>query len=74
MCTRFCFSESLWWVWGLMLNVILPPYHLAGVSPLPLDVGFLLCVCVCVMQHSPVDDFSAVSFNFGVLTEENECT
>ena len=71
MCTRFCFSESLWWVWGLMLNVILPPYHLAGASPLPLDVG--LCVCVCVMQYSPVDDCSAASCNFGVLAEENEC-
>ena len=23
-------SEHLWWVWGLILNVICPSYHLAG--------------------------------------------
>ena len=32
----------LWWVWGLILNVILPSNYLAGVSPLPLDVGYSL--------------------------------
>jgi len=64
-----------------MLNVILPPYHLAGAFLCPWMWVFVfmcvcvgVCVCVCVMQHSPVDDFSAVNFNFGVLTEENECT
>ena len=56
-----------------MLNVILPPYHLAGAFLCPWMWVFV-CVCVWVMQHSPVDDFSAVNFNFGVLTEENECT
>ena len=37
-------SECLWWVWGLILNVIFPSYHLSGASPLPLDVGCLLKV------------------------------
>ena len=26
------------------------------------------------LQHSPIDDCSAASFNFGVLTEEDKCT
>ena len=37
-------SEHIWWVRGLILNAILPPYHLAEVSPLPLDVGYLFMV------------------------------
>ena len=32
-------SECLWQVWDLILNVILPLYHLAGASPLLLDMG-----------------------------------
>ena len=35
-------SKHLWQVWGLILNVILPSNYLAGVSPLPLDVGYSL--------------------------------
>ena len=49
-CTQELFEppECLWQVWGLILNVI---YHLARVSPLPLDMGYLLKVatvlCSC---------------------------
>ena len=40
-CTHSLFepSECLWQVWDLILNVILPLYHLAGASPLLLDMG-----------------------------------
>ena len=34
-------SEHLSWVWGLVLNSIHPSHHLVGVSPLPLEVGYL---------------------------------
>ena len=38
-------SEHLWWVWGLILNVIFaPPTILLGASPLPLDMGCLFLV------------------------------
>ena len=37
-------SESLWWVWGLILKVFRTSNHLAGASPLPLDVGYFLKV------------------------------
>ena len=44
-------SERLWQEWGLILKVNSPPYHLAGVSPLPFDMGYLLTVapalCSC---------------------------
>ena len=33
-------SVHFWWVWGLILNAILPFLPFAGASPLPLDVGF----------------------------------
>ena len=36
-------SDSLWWVWGLILNAILP-FLPIGASPLPLDVGYLFLV------------------------------
>ena len=62
-------SERLWWVWGLILNVILPLLHLIAASPLPLEVGYLF---FCGVQHSPVDDCSAGSCNFGVLAGEDE--
>ena len=44
--------------------------HLAGASPLPLGMGYLFLGGI---RHSPVDDCSAGSCNFGVLTED-ECT
>ena len=37
-------SECLWQKWGLILNAISPLYHLAGASPLPLDMGYLFLV------------------------------
>ena len=44
-------SERLWQEWGLILKVNSPPYHLAGVSRLPFDMGYLLTVapapCSC---------------------------
>ena len=42
-CTQGLFqpSEHLWWEWGLILN-IRPSYRLAGASPLPLVVVYLL--------------------------------
>ena len=45
-CARGLFEpfEHLRWVWGLILNTISPSYHLSGVSPLPLDMGYLLKV------------------------------
>ena len=45
-------SEHLWQVWGLILNAISPPsYRLAGASPLPLDVGYLLNVTPAPHSH-----------------------
>ena len=35
-------SEHLWEEWGLILNGSSPLYCLAGASPLPLDMGYLL--------------------------------
>ena len=63
-------SERLWWVWGLILNVIL--------SLLPSCLGFSLALGLGVsfyggIQHSPVDDCSEVGCNFAVLTGEDEC-
>ena len=60
-------SESLWWVWGLILNGILPL--------LPSCWGFSFALGCGVsffggVQHSPVDGCSAVSCNFGVLQEK----
>jgi len=70
-CTQVLFEliEHLWQVWGLILNTILPSYHLSGASPLPLDVGYLF---FGEIQHSPVDDCSAANCNFGVPTGEDE--
>ena len=43
-CTQGLFepSELLWRERGLILNANLPPYSLAGASPLSLDMGYLL--------------------------------
>ena len=37
--TLFEPSEHLWWVWGLILNMIYRSYPLVGASSLPLDMG-----------------------------------
>ena len=63
-------SERLWQVWGLILNAI---------SPLLLSFwgfSFALGRGVSIfggIQHSPIDSCSAMSCNFGVLIEEDEC-
>ena len=64
-------SEYLWWVWVLILNVILPSYHLVGVSPLFLDVKHLFFYEI---QHSPDYGCSSVSCNFGVLAGDEHTT
>ena len=60
-------SEHLWWVWSLILNVILPTYHLIGTSPLPLDtkmplvsflVGSNFLLWIVVQQWVAVLEFS----------------
>ena len=62
-CALFEPSEHLWWVWGLILNMI---------SPLLLSFwGFSFALGCGVSffggtQHSPVDGCSAASCNFGV--------
>ena len=45
-----------------------PSDHLFEASPLPLDMGYLFGG----IKHSPVNGFSAVSCNFGVLPGEDE--
>ena len=62
-------SEHLWWLWGLILNMILPL--------LPSWWGFSFALGCGVsffgrIQHSPVNRCSAVSCNFGVLVGEDE--
>ena len=62
-------SERVWWVWGLILNVI---------SSLLLSCWGFSFALECGVSffggiwHSPVDGCSAVSCNFGVLTGEDE--
>ena len=72
-CTQVLFepSKRFWWVWGLILNRILPL--------LPSCWGFSFALTCGVsfvggIQHSPVNGCSAVSCNFGVLTGGDECT
>ena len=73
MCTRISFepSECLWWVWGLILNVILP------LLPSYWDFSFALGCGVSFfggIQHSPSDGCSKVSYNFGTNTRILELT
>ena len=70
---KICLSplECLWWVWGLILNAILPL--------LPSCWGFSFALGCGVsffggLQHSPIDGCSAASCNFGVLAGEDKCT
>ena len=44
-------SEHLWRKCGLILNAVSPSYHLAGVSPLPLDVGYPVTVTPALQGH-----------------------
>ena len=64
-------SKSLWWVWGLILNMIS--------SLLPSCWGFSFALGRGVsfsggIKHSPVNGCSSASCNFGVLTGEEEHT
>ena len=68
-----CFqpSKCLWWMWGLFLSAVL--------LLLPSCWGFSFALESGVsffggIQHSPVDGYSTVSCNFGVLTGEDEHT
>ena len=63
-------SEHLWQVWGFFIPNVIFPLLLSfwGFS-------FALGCGVCFLgeiQHSPVDGCSAVSYNFEVLTGEDE--
>ena len=62
-------SEHLWWLWGLILNMILPllPSWWGFSFALGCGVSFFSRI-----QHSPVNRCSAVSCNFGVLVGEDE--
>ena len=64
-------SRHLWWVWGLIVNMVS--------SLLPSFWGFSFALGHGVsffggIEHSPVDSCSAGSCTFGVLTGEDECT
>ena len=71
-CTQVLFEpfKNLWWVWGLILNVILPLLLSCWGFSFNLGCGVSFFGGI---QHSPIDDCSAVSCNFGVLSEEDEC-
>ena len=61
VCTvQFEPSERLWRVWGLILNMIFPSYHLVGASPLPLDVRYLFLVGSNILQPTVVQQGVAV--------------
>ena len=64
-------SEHFWQVWGLILNMSSPliPSFLGFSFALGCGVSFFGGI-----QHSPDDDCSAVSCNFGLLTREDEHT
>ena len=66
----FEFSEHLWWVWGLILNMISPLLPSCWGFSFALARGFFFFFGG--IQHSPVDGFSAVSCNLGVLPGEDE--
>ena len=56
-------------VWGLILNSIYP--LLLSSWGFSFALGHVVSFFGGI-QHSPVDGFSAVSCNFGVLTEEDD--
>ena len=69
--------------WMLILNMILPPYHLAGAS-LPLDVGYIILMgfnillLLVVQQRVVILEFSQekedehTSFYSAILAQEKE--
>ena len=62
-------SEHLWQVWSLILNMISPllPSFWGFSFALGCGVSFIGGI-----QHSPADGSSAATYNFGVLTGEDE--
>ena len=72
LCTQGLFepTEHLWWVWGLILNVILPL--------LPSCWGFSFALGSEIYFFGGIQrsagGCSALSCNFGVLAGEDECT
>ena len=67
---KVCLSplECLWWVRGLILNMILCPLQSCCSFPFALGCGVSL---FGVIQHSRVNGYSATSCNFGVLAGED---
>ena len=57
-------SECVWWVWGLILNTVLPFLPSSGASTLPLDmgytflVGFNILLMMVVQQRVVILEFS----------------
>ena len=64
-------SKSLWWVCGLILNVISPLLPFFGGFAFALGCGVSFFGGI---QHSPVNGYSPVRWNFGVLVEEDDHT
>ena len=56
-------SKHLWQECGVILNAFHPFYQLVGTTPLPWTWGIFFGG----IQHSPINDCSAVSCNFGFL-------
>ena len=63
-------SNHLWQVWGLILNVILP--LLPSCQGLSFALGCGLFFFFGGILHSPVNGCSAASYDFHVLTREDE--
>ena len=64
-------SEHLWWVWSLILNVISPPYHLAGAFPLPLDIGYRTVAPAPGSHHSSCAATAPVAESKGTAELKN---
>ena len=64
-------SEHPWQVWGLILNTVCPLLLSCWGFSFALGCGVYFFGGI---QHSPVNDWSAVSCNFGVLIGEEEHT
>ena len=62
-------SECLWWIWGLILNVILPLLPSCWGFSFAIGRGVSFFFFFGGIQHSPVNGCSATTCNFGVLTE-----
>ena len=62
-------SRHLWWVWGLIANMISPLLQSCWGFSFALGCGVSFFGGI---QHSPVNGCSAASYNFGVLMGEDE--